>query len=56
MVLLLTELLRRVRPGRGADEHAVTCLRAALGPCTSLFRTVPQRGYRPATEPDGGTR
>ncbi|NEB90383.1 uroporphyrinogen-III synthase [Streptomyces bauhiniae] len=54
------ELLRRVWPGRGADEHAVeaavTRLRAALGPYASLIRTVPKRGYRLATEPDGGTR
>ncbi|MGA5319199.1 winged helix-turn-helix domain-containing protein [Streptomyces seoulensis] len=54
------ELLRRVWPGRGADEHAVeaavTRLRAALGPYASLVRTVPKRGYRLATEPDGGTR
>ncbi|WP_405551272.1 uroporphyrinogen-III synthase [Streptomyces sp. NBC_01171] len=54
------ELLRRVWPGQGADEHAVeaavTRLRAALGPYASLIRTVPKRGYRLATEPDGGTR
>ncbi|MEV8047293.1 uroporphyrinogen-III synthase [Streptomyces griseoluteus] len=54
------ELLRRVWPGRGADEHAVeaavTRLRAALGPYASLIRTVPKRGYRLATEPGGGTR
>ncbi|MGW4224553.1 uroporphyrinogen-III synthase [Streptomyces bauhiniae] len=54
------ELLRRVWPVRGADEHAVeaavTRLRAALGPYASLIRTVPKRGYRLATEPDGGTR
>ncbi|MFG3044961.1 uroporphyrinogen-III synthase [Streptomyces sp. NPDC048241] len=54
------ELLRRVWPGRGADEHAVeaavTRLRAALGPYSSLIRTVPKRGYRLATEPDGGPR
>ncbi|TGN79546.1 uroporphyrinogen-III synthase [Streptomyces bauhiniae] len=54
------ELLRRVWPGRGADEHAVeaavTRLRAALGPYASLIRTVPKRGYRLATEPDGGPR
>ncbi|MFF7965663.1 uroporphyrinogen-III synthase [Streptomyces sp. NPDC007903] len=54
------ELLRRVWPGRGADEHAVeaavTRLRAALGPYASLIRTVPKRGYRLATEPDGGAR
>lgn len=54
------ELLRRVWPGRGADEHAVeaavTRLRAALGPYASLIRTVPKRGYRLATEPGGGPR
>ncbi|MYV42073.1 uroporphyrinogen-III synthase [Streptomyces sp. SID1328] len=54
------ELLRRVWPGRGADEHAVeaavTRLRAALGPYASLIRTVPKRGYRLATEPVGDTR
>ncbi|MGV9791478.1 uroporphyrinogen-III synthase [Streptomyces sp. NPDC003435] len=54
------ELLRRVWPGRGADEHAVeaavTRLRAALGPYASLIRTVPKRGYRLATDPDGGPR
>ncbi|MFF9391554.1 uroporphyrinogen-III synthase [Streptomyces griseoluteus] len=54
------ELLRRVWPGRGADEHAVeaavTRLRAALGPYASLIRTVPKRGYRLAAEPGGGTR
>ncbi|MER8029778.1 uroporphyrinogen-III synthase [Streptomyces bauhiniae] len=54
------ELLRRLWPGRGADEHAVeaavTRLRAALGPYASLIRTVPKRGYRLATEPDGVTR
>ncbi|MFH9428103.1 uroporphyrinogen-III synthase [Streptomyces sp. NPDC017615] len=55
-----TELLRRVWPGRGADEHAVeaavTRLRAALGPYAGLVRTVPKRGYRLATEPDGDVR
>ncbi|MEW2134223.1 uroporphyrinogen-III synthase [Streptomyces sp. NPDC005435] len=58
------ELLRRVWPGQGADEHAVeaavTRLRAALGPHAGLVRTVPKRGYRLATEPvarpRGGTR
>ncbi|MEU9403620.1 uroporphyrinogen-III synthase [Streptomyces sp. NPDC048242] len=58
------ELLRRVWPGQGADEHAVeaavTRLRAALGPYAGLVRTVPKRGYRLATEPaarpTGGTR
>ncbi|MGW5047372.1 winged helix-turn-helix domain-containing protein [Streptomyces griseoluteus] len=53
------EPLRRVWPGRGADEHAVeaavTRLRAALGPHASLIRTVPKRGCRLATEPGGGT-
>ncbi|MFD8671560.1 transcriptional regulator [Streptomyces seoulensis] len=42
------ELLRRVWPGKGADERAVeaavTRLRAALGPYASLIRTVPERG------------
>ncbi|MBV1946636.1 uroporphyrinogen-III synthase [Streptomyces sp. BV129] len=58
------ELLRRVWPGQGADEHAVeaavTRLRAALGPYAGLVRTVPKRGYRLATEAparrEGGAR
>ncbi|MGW5306246.1 hypothetical protein ACWERF_20245 [Streptomyces griseoluteus] len=52
------EPLRRVWPGRGADavEAAVTRLRAALGPCASLIRTVPERGHRMAAGPGGGTR
>ncbi|WP_051966293.1 uroporphyrinogen-III synthase [Kitasatospora mediocidica] len=49
-VLSRADLLRRVWPGSGADEHAVEAavarLRGALGPHGALVRTVPKRGYR----------
>jgi uroporphyrinogen-III synthase len=59
-VVSRADLLRRVWGPRGAgsggrDEHAVEAtvarLRAALGPDSSLIKTVTKRGYRLAVEP-----